>query len=69
MEWNFDKYDNSFVDTQNSSYDYASVMHDERYVCTSNGLPTIVPIQLNVEIGQRYNMNTLDIRLIAKHLR
>jgi len=42
MEWNFDKYDNSFVDTQNSSYDYAWVMRDERYVCTSNGLPAIV---------------------------
>ncbi len=62
MERNFDKYDNSFIDTH--SYDHALVMHYERYPFTSNGLPTIVPTQPNVEIGQRYNMSTLDIQKV-----
>jgi hypothetical protein len=61
MENNFAKYNNSVVDTQNTPYDYASVMHYERDAFSSNGLPTIVPTQPNVQIGQRYNMSTLDI--------
>ena len=60
MEYNFAKYDNSFVDTQNTPYDYGSVMHYETNAF-SNGLPTIEPIELNVEIGQRVWMSPIDI--------
>jgi hypothetical protein len=28
---------------------------------SSNGLPTIEPLQSNVSIGQRYNMSSIDI--------
>ena len=61
MERNFNKYDNSFVDTKNTPYDYESVMHYEKDAFTSNGLPTIEPIEPNVEIGQRIWMSPLDI--------
>ncbi len=36
-------------------------MHYEKDAFSSNGLPTIVPTQPNVTIGQRYNMSTTDI--------
>ena len=61
MAGNFQKYNSSTVNTQNTTYDYVSVMHYDEYAFSSNGLPTIVPLQSNVQIGQRYNMSTLDI--------
>jgi hypothetical protein len=61
MENNFNKYDNSFADTQNTPYDYGSVMHYERDAFTSNNLPTIEPIESDVEIGQRIWMSPIDI--------
>jgi hypothetical protein len=61
MENNFNKYTNSFVDTQNSPYDYGSVMHYERDAFTSNGLPTIEPIESGAQIGQRIGMSPIDI--------
>jgi hypothetical protein len=61
MEYSFDKYDASLVNTQNTPYDYASVMHYEPDAFTSNGLPTIESLQPDVTLGQRYNMSTIDI--------
>jgi hypothetical protein len=61
---NFDKYDNSYVNTQGTSYDYGSVMHYEEYAFSSNGLPTIEPLQPGVSIGQRNGMSTIDIQEI-----
>ncbi len=61
MEHNFNKYTTTQVDTLNTSYDYASVMHYERDAFSSNGRPTIEPLQPNIEIGQLYNMSTTDI--------
>jgi hypothetical protein len=60
-EHNFDKYENSFVDTKNVPYDYGSVMHYEADAFTSNGLPTIEPIEPGVQIGQRVWMSPIDI--------
>ena len=62
MASNFDKYDNTIVDTQNTPYDYASVMHYESNAFSSNGLPTIEPLQAGATIGQRVNMSTIDIQ-------
>ena len=58
---NFDKYNDTFVDTLNTSYDYSSIMHYGRHVFSSNRLPTIEPLQANVTIGQRHNMSSTDI--------
>jgi hypothetical protein len=61
MAYNFEKYDSSIVNTQNTPYDYASQMHYEPEAFSSNGEPSIEPIEPNVTIGQRYNMSTIDI--------
>lgn len=52
------------VDRQNTPYDYGSVMHYGAYAFSTNDLPTIEPLQPNVEIGQRINMSTLDIEKV-----
>ena len=61
MESNFDKYPNTVVDTQNTPYDYKSVMHYETNAFSKNGLPTIQTLVANISIGQRDNMSTIDI--------
>jgi hypothetical protein len=59
-EHNFEKYDSSFVDTQNTPYDYGSVMHYDKYAFSKN-LPTIEALEPNVTIGQRVWMSPIDI--------
>ncbi len=61
LAYNFEIYDSSIVNTQNTPYDYASVMHYEPDAFSSNGLPTIEALQPNVTFGQRDNMSTIDI--------
>ncbi|CAF1289978.1 unnamed protein product [Rotaria sordida] len=64
MESYFQKKDNTEVDTQNTLYDYDSLMHYPRYAFSKNGLPTIEAIQPNVMIGQRLYLSPTDIREI-----
>ena len=64
MEYNFDKYNNSIVNIQNTSYDYGSVMHYGANALSSNGYPTIIPLQANVTIDQRITMSSIDIQEI-----
>lgn len=61
MEFNFDKYHSMVVDTLNTSYDYASVMHYETDAFSANGLPTIEPLTPGIPIGQRVNLSATDI--------
>ena len=63
---NFDKYDTSTSDTQNTPYDYHSVMHYGKYDFTSNTSPTLVPLEANVKIGQRYFLSPIDIEGVRK---
>ena len=62
MEHNFEKYNSTSVDTQNTPYDYGSVMHYGPNGFSTNGQPTIVPKQSGVTIGQRHNMSAIDIQ-------
>ncbi len=62
MEHNFESYTTASVDTQNTPYDYGSVMHYSAYAFSSNNLPTIVPLQSNVVLGQRDSLSAIDIQ-------
>ncbi|CAF4401542.1 unnamed protein product, partial [Rotaria sp. Silwood2] len=66
MRSNFEKYDNTVVNTLNTAYDYASIMHYEKTAFTNNFLPTIEPLQANVKIGQRYKLSSTDIQEIQQ---
>jgi hypothetical protein len=62
LEGNFGKYDNTLVNTQNTLYDYASVMHYPADAFSANGLPTIETLEAGVSIGQRENLSSIDIQ-------
>ncbi|XP_070574803.1 zinc metalloproteinase nas-4-like isoform X2 [Ptychodera flava] len=62
LEFNFQKY---ALDTQGTSYDYASIMHYPRNAFSSNGYDTIVPKQ-SVSIGNRNAFSQTDIRELNK---
>lgn len=54
------------VDTQNTPYDYESLMHYETTAFSINGLPSIEPLQPNVKIGQRYYISAIDTQEIRQ---
>ncbi|CAF3379468.1 unnamed protein product, partial [Rotaria sp. Silwood2] len=61
---NFEKYDNTVVNTLNTPYDYASVMHYEKTAFSNTSSPSIEPLQPNIKIGQRYKLSPTDIQEI-----
>jgi len=62
MQHNFNKYAwGSSVFEQGSGYDYASIMHYETTAFSMNGLPTMVPRQPDVTIGNSQQLSPTDI--------
>lgn len=66
MLYNFDKMSSADVDTQNTPYDYESLMHYETTAFSINGLPSIEPLQPNIKIGQRYYISAIDTQEIRQ---
>lgn len=54
-------YDTITVDNLNTTYDYESIMHFDKYTFSKNNKPTIEPIQAGVTIGQRESLSATDI--------
>ncbi len=65
LEYNFDKYD--YIDLLGLPYDFKSVMHYSPDSFTKNGLPTIVALQPNVTLGQRFDLSEIDIAEIQRY--
>ncbi|CAF5003246.1 unnamed protein product, partial [Rotaria sp. Silwood1] len=61
MESNFQKYSTAQADTQNTPYDYDSIMHYPRDAFSVNGQDTIRPLQAGVTIGNRQTLSVIDI--------
>jgi len=67
-ENNFAKYSEADIDTLMLPYDYGSVMHYQANGFTSNGQPTIIPIQnASAVIGQRAGMSRIDILEVQRY--
>lgn len=62
MAFNFDKQETNGEDI--GEYDYGSIMHYPRWAFSKNGKDTIVPLQNDVEIGQRDTLSEADIAAI-----
>ncbi len=63
-EHNFQQSLSSTIDY--GEYDYSSIMHYGSYFYSVNGLPTILPLQRNQNIGQRTALSDGDIDAIFK---
>jgi len=62
MEFNFNKYDRSKIDSLGTPYDYNSVMHYDSTAFSRNGRPTILPRKQGVKLGNRERLSTIDIQ-------
>ena len=54
MEFNFNKYDRSKIDSLGTPYDYNSVMHYDSKAFSRNGRPTILPKKQGVSRATQY---------------
>ncbi|CAF1163551.1 unnamed protein product [Rotaria sordida] len=60
----FRKRDNTEVDTQNTPYDYYSLLHYRHDAFTKNGLDTIVPLQSGVVLAEPKTLSAIDIQKV-----
>ncbi|XP_033642569.1 high choriolytic enzyme 1-like [Asterias rubens] len=61
LEYNFQRYSSTVIDTLQTRYDYASIMHYPRNAFSSNGRDTIQPRQAGVSIGNRNDFSNIDV--------
>ncbi|XP_047494371.1 zinc metalloproteinase nas-4-like isoform X3 [Penaeus chinensis] len=67
MWYNFEKYSWDKIQTLGVGYDTGSIMHYGPYAFAKDrSLPTIIPRQTGVEIGQRIGFSTKDILKLQK---
>jgi len=64
FESNFDRFCDGYRDY--FDYDYGSIMHYPATAFTTNGQPTIVPVQSGVTLGQRTGMSVIDRLTVAE---
>ncbi|XP_054748155.2 zinc metalloproteinase nas-13-like [Lytechinus pictus] len=64
LEYNFDKYEQTYIDHLGTQYDYLSVMHYHMTAFTSNGQPTIVARDTRYRLDYRSDFSENDIRKI-----
>lgn len=60
-ESNFDKYNESYVSSYGTTYDYSSIMHYSGKAFSKNGNATIVSLQNVTELGQRDGFTDDDV--------
>ncbi|KAF2884812.1 hypothetical protein ILUMI_21345 [Ignelater luminosus] len=66
-EHNFDKYPADMISSFGEEYDYASIMHYDKYAFSANGQPTIIPTKdPNAEIGKSQYLSRTDINKLNK---
>ncbi|XP_049888053.1 seminal metalloprotease 1-like [Pectinophora gossypiella] len=65
-EHNFAKYTSEAVTNFGVPYDFSSVLHYPATAFSSNGKPTIIPLQDDVKIGQRDGMSESDVLKLNK---
>ncbi|XP_031557254.1 meprin A subunit beta-like [Actinia tenebrosa] len=60
---NFNKYNRTQVDSLGVRYDYLAIMHYSKTAFSSNGQPTIIPLDPNaIQLGQRVGLSPLDVK-------
>ena len=66
--FNFDKYNNTQVDTQMTPYDYGSVMHySANAFAINSSAPTIIAVfNSSANLGQRIQLSPIDILEIQR---
>ncbi|KAJ7370923.1 hypothetical protein OS493_028998 [Desmophyllum pertusum] len=62
MEFNFNKYDRSKIDSLGTPYDYSSIMHYGSTAFSKNRRPTIVAKKSGVTLGNRKRLSSVDIQ-------
>ena len=67
--FNFDKYNDTEVDTQMTPYDYGSVMHySANAFAINSSAPTIVAVfNSSANLGQRIQLSPIDILEIQRY--
>lgn len=67
---NFNKYDDTVSDTLDLPYDYYSVMHYAANAFSTNGLPTIEPLEPGIELvhsSRRPSLSDIDVQELRKY--
>lgn len=65
-EYNFSKYNTTFITSFGVDYDYGSIMHYSGKAFSKNGEPTIEPLINGTTLGQRKQLSESDVLKLNK---